>query len=94
MIMINHKKFDFLSYKFEREKGYSLYDAMSSRLTQNMSNSLREGAMFGYNEKCSFGLLAFDTEKVDPELTFDIVNIEDEVIHTLKLKKSQLSFSR
>ena len=94
MIMINDRKFDFLSYKIEREKGYSLYDAMSSRLTQNMSNSLREGAMFGYNEKCSFSLLTFDTEKVDPELTFDIVNIEDEVIHTLKPKKSQLSFSR
>ena len=50
--------------------------------------------MFGYNEKCSFGLLTFDTEKTDPELTYDIVNIEDEVIHTLKLKKSQLSFNR
>ena len=92
--MIYDRKFDFLSYKIEPENGYSLYDAMSSRLTQNMSNSLREGAMFGYNRKCSFGLLKFDTEKVDPELTFDIVNIEDEVIHTLKLKKSQLSFSR
>ena len=29
-----------------------------------------------------------------PELTFAIVNIEDEVIHTLKLKKNQLSFRR
>ena len=27
-------------------------------------------------------------EAVDPELTFDIVNIEDEVIHTLKLKNT------
>jgi hypothetical protein len=62
-------------------------------LTVVATGGLREGAMFGYNEKCSFGLLTFDTEKADPELTFAIVNIEDDVIHELKPTESRLSFS-
>lgn len=71
-----------------------LYDAMSSKLTNNKSHSLVEGAIFGYNEKCSFGWLTFDTRKDDPELTYDIVNIEDEVMHSKTFKLSQLSFSK
>jgi alkaline phosphatase D len=78
--------------RIEREAGYDLYDAMSSKLTNNKSHSLVEGALFGYNEECSFGWLTFDTAKSDPELRYDIVNIEDEVIHSKTLKLSQLSF--
>ena len=81
-------------WKIERLNGYTLYDAMSSKLTNNKSHGLMEEAVFGYNEKCSFGLLTFDTTLPDPKLTYQIVNIEDEVIHELKLTKSQLSFSK
>lgn len=81
-------------WRIERKKGYPLYDAMSCRLTSNRSNSIIAGAMFSYNEKCSFGLLTFNTSKPDPELTYEIVNIENDVIHTLKLRRSQLSFGR
>jgi len=81
-------------WKIERDNGYTLYDAMSSKLTNNKSHSLVDGALFGYNEKCSFGLLTFDTAKSDPELTYEIINIEKEVVHTLKLGKSQLSFTK
>jgi len=37
-------------------------------------------------------LLTFDTTKADPELTYQIVNIDDEVVYTLSLKRSDLSF--
>jgi len=50
--------------------------------------------LFGYNEKCSFGLLSFDTTLPDPELTYQIVSIDREVVQTLSLKKSQLRFRR
>ena len=49
------------------------------------------GALFGYNAKCSFGLLTFDTTKADPEVTYQIINIDDELIYTFTLKKSVLS---
>ena len=79
-------------WKIERENGYTLYDAMSSKVTNNKSHGLMDGAVFGYNAKCSYGLLTFDTDRVDPELTYEIVNIENDVVHQLVLKKSQLTF--
>ncbi|MCD6287601.1 MAG: alkaline phosphatase D family protein [Candidatus Hydrogenedentes bacterium] len=81
-------------WKIERPNGYTLYDAMSSKLTNNKSHALVEGALFGYNEKCSFGLLTFDTEKSDPELTYQIINIEGDLINQMKVSKSHLSFKK
>ena len=76
--------------KIERENGYAFYEFESSRLTNIHTHDLVPGALFGYNEKCSFGLFTFDTTIPDPEITFQIVNIDNEVIYTLSLKKSQL----
>jgi alkaline phosphatase D len=77
--------------KIERPNGYSLYDFMSSRLTNVHTHELVAGALFGYNEKCSFGLLTFDTTLDDPQVTFTIVNIDGENIDSLTLDKSELS---
>jgi len=80
------------AWKIDRPGGYPLYDLMSSRLTNIHTHELMPGALFGYNEKCSFGLLSFDTARSDPELTYQIVNIDGEVMHTLSLKGSQLKY--
>jgi len=80
------------AYKTERPGGYPLYEASSSRLTNIHTHGLIPHALFGYNAKCSFALLTFDTAKADPELTYDVINIDDEPIHSLKLKRSELSF--
>ncbi len=80
------------AWKTERENGYPLYEFMSSKLTNVVSHGLQDGALFGYNEKCSYGRLAFDTAKPDPTATYIITNIDGDVIHTLTLKKSELSF--
>lgn len=75
----------------ERENGYKLYEFESSRLTNIHTHGLIPGAIFGYNEKCSFGMLNFDTTLPDPQLTYEIINIDNELIHTLTLRKSRLS---
>ena len=80
------------AWKMERENAYPLYDLMSSKLTNVVSHGLVKGALFGYNEKCSFGLLSFDTTKADPEMTYDIVNIDNEVMHSLTIKRGELTF--
>ena len=49
------------------------------------------GSLFGYNKKCSFGMLQFDTARPDPQVTYKIINIDKEVIYTFSLKKSQLT---
>jgi len=82
------------AWKIERENGYDLYEFESSKLTNIHTHNIMPGALFGYNQKCSFGLLSFDTIKADPEITYQIINIDDEVIWKLSLKKSQLTHGK
>lgn len=77
--------------KIERPNGYTLYEFESSKLTNIHTHDRVPGELFGYNENCSFGLLSFDTTISDPKLIYQIINIDNEVIHTLSLKKSQLT---
>ena len=67
---------------------------MSSKLTNIHTHKLMPGALFGYNEKCSFGLLTFDTDKTDPTVTYRIINIDNEEIHRITLLLSDLSFQK
>jgi len=78
-------------WKIERPAGYPLYDFSSSRLTNIHTHGLMKGSLLGYNEKCSFGLLSFDTTKADPEVIYTIVTIDGEAVHTFGLKRSQLT---
>lgn len=80
------------AYKNDRPGAYPLYEASSSKLTNVHTHGLIKTALFGYNAKCSFGLLSFDATASDPELTYDVYNIDDEKINTLKVKRSELSF--
>ncbi len=81
-------------WKIERPDGYALYEFESSKLTNVHTHKLMPGALFGYNKKCSFGLLSFDTGLSDPQVTYQIINIDNEVIHTLSLQKSQLTYKK
>jgi alkaline phosphatase D len=64
---------------------------MSSRLTNVHTHENIEGALFAYNDKCSFGLLTFDTDQADPDVTYEIINIDGEKIHSITLRKSELT---
>lgn len=81
------------AWKIERENGYPLYEFMSSRLTNQHFHPLEDGALFGYNDKQSFGKLTFDTKKADPSVTYDIISIDNKKIHSLTLTQSMLSHS-
>lgn len=79
--------------KIERPMAYDLYDCMSSRLTNIHTHEVVPGEIVGYNQKCSFGLLSFDTTQDDPKVSFRIINIDNEEIHRVTIFKSQLTFS-
>jgi alkaline phosphatase D len=81
-------------WKIDRAKGYDLYEFESSKLTNIHTHRLMPAALFGYNKKCSFGLLAFDTTAPDPIVTYKIINIDNELIHTFTLSKSRLTHKR
>jgi alkaline phosphatase D len=78
-------------WKIDRPNGYPLYEFESSKLTNIHTHKVMPGSLFGYNKKCSFGLLQFDTTIPDPQVTYKIINIDNEVIYTFSLKRSQLT---
>ncbi|MCP4609948.1 MAG: tetratricopeptide repeat protein [Planctomycetes bacterium] len=80
-------------WKIERPQGYDLYEFESSKLTNIHTHKIMPGSLFGYNKKCSFGRLQFDTSIPDPQVTYKIISIDNEVIYTFSLKKSQLTSS-
>lgn len=77
-------------WKIARPNGYDLYEFESSKLTNIHTHGTMAKAVFSYNKKCSVGFLTFDTTKPDPEVTYEIVSIDNEVVHKLTLKGSQL----
>ena len=79
------------AWRIERPNGYPLYEFESSRLTNEAVHELMPGALFGYNEKQSFGLLAFDTTVPDHTVTYRIVSIDNEVKADLLLYRSELA---
>lgn len=80
------------AWKIDRPNGYPLYDLMSSKLTNEHTHECIPGPLFCYNQSCSYGMVTFDTNQADPTITYQIVNIDDEVIDTLVIKHSQISF--
>ncbi|MGC9328263.1 MAG: alkaline phosphatase D family protein [Candidatus Hinthialibacter sp.] len=81
------------AWKIEREDGYDFYEFESSKISNIHTHGVMPGALFGYNKKCSFGHLTFDTMKADPEVVYKIFSIDDELIHQITVYKSQLEFS-
>jgi alkaline phosphatase D len=78
------------AWKIERPESYDLYEFNSSRLTNQHLHPTMDEAIFSYNEKQSFGLVEFDTTADDPSVTYNVVTIDGETVHTLTVKRSQL----
>ena len=81
------------AWKIERENGYGFYEFNSSRLTNQHIHATMEkaGAIFSYNDPQSFGLVTFDTTLDDPQVTYDVVNIDGEKPHSLTVRRSELA---
>ncbi len=82
------------AWKIDRPKGYALYEFNSSRLTNQHVHETMKEAVFSYNAKQSFGLVEFDTTAADPTVTYTIVSIDGERVHTLPLAKSMMTFKK
>lgn len=77
-------------WKIDRPGTYPLYEFNSSRLTNQHVHPEMKTAIFSYNKKQSFGLIDFDTTLADPTITYSIVTIDGETVHSHTLKASQL----
>jgi alkaline phosphatase D len=77
-------------WKLTRPDGYALYEFESSRLTNIHVHAPQRGSLFSYNKKNSYGQLTFDTTKSEATVTYRIFSIDDELIHTFAVKKSEI----
>ncbi len=82
------------AYKIDTgiEGMYPLYEFSSSRLTNEHVHKIMDSSLFGYNAKQSFGRVDFDLEADDPTVTYTIINIDGEAMHSLEVKLSELGF--
>ena len=80
------------AWKIARPNGYDLYEFNSSRLTNQHVHPTMEnkGAIFSYNKPQSFGLVTFDTTLPDPQVTYEVVNIDGGKPHAITVKRSEL----
>ncbi|MBD3383473.1 alkaline phosphatase [candidate division KSB1 bacterium] len=82
--------------KIPRPQGYDFYEVMSSRLTNVHTHSLVEDAkgsqfIMGYNEKCSFGHLEFNTLDEEAKITYSIINIDGVIVDSYTIRAEELS---
>jgi alkaline phosphatase D len=78
-------------WRIERESGYDLYEFQNARLTNIHTHESVEGSLYSYNDTPHFGRLRFDTTAADPTITYDIISIDGEVVHSTTLSRSQLT---
>ena len=79
------------AWAIERDSGYAFYDLLSGQLTNIHTHPVEPGALFSYNLKDSFGLLAFETAREDPRVTYGIYSIDDELVETLVIPHADLA---
>lgn len=83
-------------WRIERDAGYDLHEFQNGRLTNIHTHDAVEGRpwqypLYSYNEMPHFGRLRFDTTGADPSITYDIINIQGETVHSTALYRSLLT---
>ena len=76
----------------KRDNGYDLFEFESSRLTNRHTHGVVKtpGLLWGYNQKCSFALMRFDTTAATPAVVFEAYSIDNEKIHSHTLQLDAL----
>lgn len=83
-------------WRIERDEGYDLHEFQNARLTnvhthESVEGRARHYPLYSYNERPHFGRLRFDTTGADPSITYDIINIRGETVHSTTLHRSRLT---
>ncbi len=80
------------AWKISRPNGYDLFEFNSSRLTNQHIHPTMEkkGAIFSFNDPQSFGLVHFDTTIDDPQVTYEVVDINGKKPHSITVNRSAL----
>lgn len=77
-------------YRIDRPDGYPLYEFESSKLTNHHTHPTRKEALFSYNKGNFYGNLQFDLTAEDPTVTFSCITLEDKLVHSFEVKRSEM----
>lgn len=80
------------AWLIERPDGYALYEFNSSRLTNEHVHGEMAEALFSYNKTQSFGRITFDTLAENPTVTYDVISINGQRVHSLTVPLADLRF--
>ncbi|MDA1250515.1 MAG: alkaline phosphatase D family protein [Planctomycetota bacterium] len=77
----------------KRESGFGFVEFESSKLTNRHTHPVvkTDGLVWGYNKKCSFALMKFDTTVDDPVVQFEAITIDGEKVHSHELRLSEIT---
>lgn len=67
-------------WKTSRASGRTFFEFQSSRLTNLHTHGVLKSSIFGYRDQPSFGKLTLNTQKTPPEVTYSIINLENELV--------------
>ena len=82
------------AYVINRPRGYDFYEAMTSHLTKSGGHSLMKNAIFSHEGKPMFGLLTFTMGIEDPVLKYRVIDIDNNPVDSLVVRRSQLEFPK
>ena len=80
-------------WKFPRpgsRNSFEFHEFSSSRLTNIHTHSIMKNSLFGYNSKCSFGLMEFNLNDSQPSITYSIHSIDSEEVYKRRVTLSEL----
>ena len=77
-------------WRIERPDHYDFYEFESGRLTNIHTHGCMPGALRCYNATPSFGLLTFDTQRADPAVTYQVLDIDGELVYAFEVPLSEL----
>jgi len=78
-------------WRIDRPRGYSLYEFVSAKVTNQHTHKTFDNAVWSYNNGNFWGQLSFDLRPDDPVMTFKCVDMSGKVVKEFPLNLSRLS---
>jgi phosphodiesterase/alkaline phosphatase D-like protein len=92
VLLISGDRHGSRGYRIPRPSGYHFYEFEVGSLDGREGHQkMRDTKLFEFSETSAFGEFTIDATAPDPEVTFRLISDDGFIVHTSKLKRSQLT---
>lgn len=98
VLLISGDRHGARGFRIPRPSGFNFYEFTPASLGGRSQGSNWppthpdwETQLFGFSEVYAFGEFSFNTQAVDPEVTFSLIRDDGEILYQLTLKRSELT---